>query len=98
MKKDFTVNAATLEQLMKHYHRLALIDGRTSEQDYQRFYLFAPRALIDLHVNRLVPGDPPRIEQGLWFRMFNGIVADAVTAQRYSEADSARELYDITVN
>lgn len=98
VKKDFTKTAATYEQLMKHYHRLALMDGRTQEQDYQRFYLFAPRAVIDLHVNRLVPGDPPRIEHGLWFRMFNGVVAEAATAHRLGEAESARELYDITIN
>lgn len=98
MKKDFTINATTFEQLMKHYHQLALIAGRTTEQDYQRFYLAAPIAIRDVHVNRLVPGNPPRIEQGIWFRMFNGIVIEAVTANRYSEAESARELYDITIN
>lgn len=98
MKKDFTISAATFEQQMKRFHRLALIDGRTVEQDYQRFYLFAPSAVRDLHVNRLVPGDPPRIEQGMWLRLFNGIVVDAATAERYSEADSARELYDISIN
>lgn len=98
MKKDFIKNAATYEQLMRHYHRLALVDGRTTEQDYERFYLFAARALVDLHVNRLIPRDPPRIEQGLWFRMFNGVVADAVTAVRLSEDDSARELFDVTIN
>lgn len=98
-----TSSPATLEarakRLMKTYFKLAVIDGRADlEAGYQNFYLFAPSAVRQIHSSRLVKGTPPKIEQGVWFRLFNGIVVDAATAERFSEVGSLSELFDLSVN
>lgn len=84
---------------MRRYFRMAQVDGRDrGAADAEQFYLFASTAVRDMHHRRVISGNPPAIEEGVWFRLFNGIVVDAVTGERYSEADSATELYDITPN
>ena len=90
---------ADIEALMKSHFRFAQTAGlNRDETDYQRFYLFAPSAVQAIHTRRLVPGTPPEIRQGIWFRLFNGIVVDAVTAERYSVEASAPALFDIPLN
>lgn len=85
-------------RVMKHYYRLAFIDGRTKAADHEAFYGFAATAVRDLHGSRIIPGDPPRIEHCIYFRLFNGIVVNAFTAERLGQAESARELYDVSIN
>ena len=90
---------ARAKRLMKTYFRLAVIDGRANlAAGYQHFYLFAPSAVRHIHTSRLVKGTPPKIEHGVWFRLFNGGVVDAVTAERFSEVGSLSELFDLSVN
>lgn len=90
---------ADIEALMKAHFRFAHTAGlNRGETDYQRFYLFAPSAVQAIHTRRLVPGTPPEIRLGLWFRLFNGIVVHAVTGEHYSVEASAPALYDMPVN
>jgi hypothetical protein len=83
------------QRQMEYYFRLARLDGRTKKPDPECFYGFEAAEVTALHTTRLFAGPPSSVEQGLWFRLDDGIVVDAVTARSFSKAESAAKFYDI---